>query len=170
DTPERVADDQQFAVGVDAERADVPELRKPAELRRVFDDLRGARFAVCVERQRQRKQTPLDEIGKEVTSAIIGRKPIAAIHIATGDRLPHAVAVLMNGFGQRLKRDRQRRDVVVGTFAIAPAVIASAASPRFVVDLFPPALANVAYNERTGATTRGIVERVAPGVSESERP
>src|SRR5262245_36926140 len=99
-----------------------------------------------------------------------GRKPIAAIHIATGDRLPHAVAVLVNRLGQRLKRDRQGRDVVVGAFAIAPAVIASAASPRFVIDFLPAVLSDVANDERTGATPHGIVECVAPGVSQSECP
>ena len=67
--PRDQADDVELAVGVDAERADVAELRLAAELRGVLDETRGARLALAVDRQRDRPDPALDVVGEEVAAA-----------------------------------------------------------------------------------------------------
>src|SRR4029078_7636696 len=68
-----VADDEQVAVGADAERADDPQPGGAAEFLRVLDDVDLARFAgPGVDAQAERPDAP-EEIGEEVAAA--GRRP-----------------------------------------------------------------------------------------------
>ena len=80
------------------------------------------------------------------------------------------MVVLENRIDQRLKRRRQGRHVVVRSLAVAPAVVASAAARRLVVDFLPAVLTDVRDDERAGAAARRIVESVAPRVPQPEAP
>ena len=83
----RVAHDVELAVGVDAERADVPELRASAERGSVLEEVRCARLAgdgsiVSAERP----HAALDEIGEEIAASMRRTECAAAVHVAAGDR------------------------------------------------------------------------------------
>ena len=58
----------------------------------------------------------------------------------------------------------------MSTFTIPPAVIATAAPPRFVVDLFEAVLSDIPHNQRTRPAALHIVEAVAPRVPPPEAP
>ena len=99
-----------------------------------------------------------------------GPERMAAIHEPAHNGDAGVVVVLVNRIDERLKRRRDRRDVVVRPFAIPPAVVAAAPVGRFVVHLFPVVLAHVGDDQRSRSAVCGIVEAVAPRVAQTETP
>src|SRR5206468_7841868 len=60
--------------------------------------------------------------------------------------------------------------VVMGPFAVAPAVIAATVVGGLVIDFLPAALADVGNDQGAGPAAGRIVEGITPGIAQSERP
>jgi pimeloyl-ACP methyl ester carboxylesterase len=169
--PERVADDVQLAIGVDGERADVAELFTAAKFCGVFDEVGRARVSTRgVVRQRNRPHATLNEIGEEISALIGAAQRSTAVDEPTGNRLTGVMVVFENRFCERHERGWPRRDVVVRALTVPPSVVAPAGSGGLVVDFFETVLTDVADHKRTGPAARGLVERIAPRVAQTERP
>ncbi len=156
---------------VDAERGDVAERGRSAELGGVFEEtgcrgLTGRRIDV----QRERPDATGTEIREEIASAESRAERRSAIHDPAGDDRAVTTAVLEDRIDQREKRRWTVGDVVQRAFAITPAVVPSAPSRRLVVDFLARALTDIADDHRSRAAVHGIVEAPAPGVAQSKTP
>ena len=96
----------------------------------------------------------------------------APVDEPAGHRLPCRSSIVENRIGQQWKRRWQvRLDIgVERAFAIAPAVVAAAASGWLVVDFLARALAHIPDDQRSGSAERRIVKAPAPRVAPSDAP
>ena len=76
----------------------------------------------------------------------------------------------MDRLGERLRKRRKVHDVVVGTLAIPPAVVAAAGAGGLVVDFLPSGLADISDDHRAGSATPGIVKAESPRIAQTDRP
>ena len=82
---------------------------------------------------------------------------------------PTSCEYLVDRIGQRRERV-ERQDVVVRSFAIAPTVIAPAASGGFIVHFLPAGLADISNDQGAGSAPCRIVEAETPRISQAEGP
>jgi hypothetical protein len=155
--PEDVAvevDEIEIADGVLAERRDVVHRAE------VLADLRGPiggdpRGAV----EAQGEHLPLHEVGEEILP--LQELRLAAIDVAAGDRLAHAVAVEVNGRDRRSARRRAAGEDI-RSLEHVPAVVGTDLAE---VDLLPLVRADVGDVE----VAKPAIEAVAPRVAQAER-
>src|SRR5918993_2292856 len=169
-----VTEDEELAGLIDAEAADVPQLRRAAERGRVLHQAGGRCVAIAGEGQANRPDAAADEIGEEVAAAVRGAERAAAIDVAGADRCSLRAAVVEVRIGQRQERGRRVLHAGVrirrSAFTHPPSVVAAAAAARLVVDLFTRVLSDIADHQRARPAERDVVEAVAPRVAEPERP
>ena len=128
------------------------------------------RLARGIECQSGRPDSSFDEVSKKIPALVGGAEAASAIDLPAGDRLALGMAVFEDWFSQRSEGGWTACDVVVCAFPIAPAVVAPAAPPRLVVDLFPLVLSDVGDDESSCASTCDIVKGVPPRIPQTEAP
>src|SRR5690606_28690958 len=98
--------------------------RVPDEIARVGFLRRG------IDGQCQGPDTAGHEVCEEVASAILRPERRPTVHIAARDRAPCTVGILPNWIAERLREGRERRDVCMSAFPVAPTIVPASRSSR----------------------------------------